>query len=84
MYLANLFKGYNSCYNAVVDIEFKDYIKQKKSSYEDGTLNLGEDQLMLIAENKFDALVQSGDWNQPTREQEQIIVLTATIQNMEW
>jgi len=75
----NLFKGYN----AVVDIEFKDYIKQKKSSYEDGTLNLGEDQLMLIAENKFDALVQSGDWNQPTREQEQIIALTATIQNME-
>eukprot|EP00978_Attheya_sp_CCMP212_P019046 scaffold52887_cov69-Attheya_sp.AAC.2 len=38
---------------------------------------------MLIAENKFDALVQSGSWNQPTREQEQIIALTATIQNME-
>eukprot|EP00978_Attheya_sp_CCMP212_P017977 scaffold48642_cov28-Attheya_sp.AAC.1 len=38
---------------------------------------------MLIAENKFDALVQSEDWNQPTREQEQIIALTATIQNME-
>eukprot|EP00978_Attheya_sp_CCMP212_P009887 scaffold23516_cov40-Attheya_sp.AAC.1 len=75
----NLFKGYN----AVVDIKLKDYIKQKKSSYEDGTLNLVEDQLMLITENKFDALVQSGDWNQPTREQEQIIALTATIQNME-
>jgi hypothetical protein len=74
----NLFKGYNS----VTDIEFKHYIKQKKSAYEDGTLNLEEDQLMIVAENKFDALVQSGDWNQPTREQEQIIALTATIQNM--
>eukprot|EP00978_Attheya_sp_CCMP212_P009441 scaffold22332_cov61-Attheya_sp.AAC.2 len=70
-------------YDAVVDLEFKDYIKQKKYSYEDGTVNLEENQLMLIAENKFDALVQSGSWNQPTREQEQIIALTATIQNME-
>jgi hypothetical protein len=74
----NLFKGYNS----VTDIEFKNYIKQKKSAYEDGTLNLEEDQLMMVAENKFDALVQAGDWNQPTREQEQIIALTATIHDM--
>jgi hypothetical protein len=74
----NLFKGYNS----VTDIEFKQYIKQKKSAYEDGTLDLEEDQLMMVAENKFDALVQAGDWNQPTREQEQIIALTTTIQEM--
>eukprot|EP00978_Attheya_sp_CCMP212_P011208 scaffold27538_cov54-Attheya_sp.AAC.2 len=80
-HLFNLFKGYD----AVVDLNFKDYyIKQKKSSYEDGMLNLKEDQLMLIGENKFDALVQSGGWNQPTREQEQIIALMTTIQqNME-
>eukprot|EP00978_Attheya_sp_CCMP212_P009439 scaffold22331_cov106-Attheya_sp.AAC.1 len=31
--LFNLFKGYDT----VVDLDFKDYTKQKKSSYEDGT-----------------------------------------------
>eukprot|EP00978_Attheya_sp_CCMP212_P040337 scaffold219054_cov37-Attheya_sp.AAC.2 len=36
--LFNLFKGYD----AVVDLDFKDYIKQKKSSYKDGTVNLEE------------------------------------------
>eukprot|EP00978_Attheya_sp_CCMP212_P044861 scaffold325090_cov78-Attheya_sp.AAC.1 len=77
--LFNLFEGYD----AVIDLDFKDYIKQKKSSYKDGTLNLEEDQLMLIAENKFDLLVQSGSWSQPTREQEQNIALMATIQSME-
>eukprot|EP00978_Attheya_sp_CCMP212_P041485 scaffold238424_cov37-Attheya_sp.AAC.1 len=37
---------------------------------------------MDIAQNKFDALVQDGTWNRPTKEQEQIIALTATIENM--
>ena len=52
--LFNLFKGYD----AVLDLDFKDYIKQKKSAYEDGTVNLEENQLMLIAENKFEPLLR--------------------------
>jgi hypothetical protein len=76
--LFNLFKGYA----AVKDLDFKEYIKAKKSAYEDGTLDLEEETLMDIAQNKFDALVQDGTWNRPTKEQEQIIALTATIENM--
>eukprot|EP00978_Attheya_sp_CCMP212_P039026 scaffold198911_cov69-Attheya_sp.AAC.1 len=76
--LFNLFKGYA----AVKDLDFKEYIKAKKSAYEDGTLDLEEEALMDIAQNKFDALVQDGTWNRPTKEQEQIIALTATIENM--
>jgi hypothetical protein len=76
--LFNLFKGYN----AVKDLEFKEYIKTKKSAYEDGTLDLKEETLMNLAQNKFDTLVQDGTWNRPTKEQEQIIALTATIESM--
>eukprot|EP00978_Attheya_sp_CCMP212_P033086 scaffold131938_cov70-Attheya_sp.AAC.2 len=77
--LFNLFKGYA----AVKDLDFKEYIKAKKSAYEDGTLDLEEETLMDIAQNKFDALVQDGTcWNRPTKEQEQNIALTATIENM--
>jgi hypothetical protein len=76
--LFNLFKGYA----AVKDLEFKEYIKAKKSAYEDGTLDLEEETLMNLAQNKFDALVQDGTWNRPTKEQEQIIALTATIETM--
>eukprot|EP00978_Attheya_sp_CCMP212_P007479 scaffold17327_cov67-Attheya_sp.AAC.3 len=50
--LFNLFKGYA----AVKDLDFKEYIKAKKSAYEDGTLDLEEEALMDIAQNKFDAL----------------------------
>eukprot|EP00978_Attheya_sp_CCMP212_P028719 scaffold99940_cov69-Attheya_sp.AAC.1 len=77
--LFNLFKGYA----AVKDIDFsKEYIKAKKSAYEDRTLDLEEESFMDIAKNKFDALVQDGTWNRLTKEREQIISLTATIENI--
>jgi hypothetical protein len=76
--LFNLFKGYA----VVTDVDFKDYIKDKKSAYEDGTIDLEEESLMDLAQNKFDALVQEGTWNRPSAEQSQIIALTATLENM--
>jgi hypothetical protein len=76
--LFNLFKGYA----VVKDVDFKEYIKAKKSAYEDGTIELEEETLMDIAQNKFDALVQEGTWNRPSAEQEQIIALTATLENL--
>eukprot|EP00978_Attheya_sp_CCMP212_P026064 scaffold85006_cov63-Attheya_sp.AAC.2 len=51
----------------------------RRSVYEDGTLDLEEESLMNIARrNKFDALVQDGTWNRPSRVQEQSIALAAT------
>jgi hypothetical protein len=78
--LFNLFKGYAVV--ADVDVDFKEYIKAKKSAYEDGTIDLNEETLMDLAQNKFDALVQEGTLNRPSVEQAQIIALTSTIENM--
>jgi hypothetical protein len=77
--LFNLFKGYA----AVKDLDFKEYIMAKKFAYEDSTLDLEEETItMNLAQNKFNALAQDGTCNIPSKEQEQIIALTATIESM--
>jgi YHS domain-containing protein len=73
-----LFKGYE----AVPDPVFKDYIKQKKSAYEEGgTINPKE--LMQLAQNNFEGCVLAKTWNAPTNEQEQIIALEARIERLQ-
>jgi hypothetical protein len=76
--IVNLFKGYE----AVPDRVFKDYIKQKKSAYEEGgTIN--PEELMQLAQNKFEGRVLAKTWNAPTGEQEQIIALEAHIERLQ-
>ena len=55
--LVNLFQAY-----AVVnDEEFREYIRGKRHSYEDGG-TLTENTLMVNAENHFDMRVEAGTW----------------------
>jgi hypothetical protein len=76
--IVNLFKGYE----AVPDRVFKDYIEQKKSAYEEGgTIN--PEELMQLAQNKFEGRVLAKTWNAPTDEQEQIIALEARIERLQ-
>jgi hypothetical protein len=76
--IVNLFKGYE----AVPDKVFKDYIEQKKSSFEEGgTIN--PDELMQLAQNKYEGRVLAKTWNAPSDEQEQIIALEARIQSLQ-
>jgi len=73
--MVNLFKGYL----AAPDKEFSAYIKQKKNSYEEGQ-DLQEEDLMTMAENKFKSLVRAGEWNVPSKEQKEILALTAKLE----
>jgi hypothetical protein len=76
--IVNLFKGYE----AVPDKVFKDYIEQKKSSFEEGgTIN--PDELMQLAQNKYEGRVLAKTWNAPSDEQEQIIALEARIESLQ-
>jgi hypothetical protein len=76
--IVNLFKGYE----AVPDKVFKDYIEQKKSGFEEGgTIN--PDELMQLAQNKYEGRVLAKTWNAPSDEQEQIIALEARIQSLQ-
>ncbi len=72
--LMNLFKGYE----ATSDQAFRSYISKKRDTYEEDG-NMTVDQLMTLAENKFHALVESNKWNAPTKEQEQILALSAEV-----
>jgi len=75
--LINLFKGYL----AAPDKEFNMYIKQKKNNYEEGQ-DLMEGDIMVMAENKYKTLARSGEWNAPSREQQEILALTAKLETM--
>jgi hypothetical protein len=76
--IVNLFKGYE----AVPDRVFKDYIEQKKSNFEEGSA-ITTEELMQLAQNKFEGRVLAKTWNAPTDEQEQIIALEARIESLQ-
>ncbi len=76
--LMNLFKGYD----AASDQAFRSYISKKKDSYEEDG-DLVENTLMDLAENKYHALVEAGKWNAPTKEQEQILALSAEVKALQ-
>jgi hypothetical protein len=75
--IVNLFKGSE----AVPDRVFKDYIEQKKSNSEEGS-TITSEELMQLAQNKFEGHMLAKTWNAPT-EQEQIIALEARIENLQ-
>ena len=77
--LANLFKGYM----CVTDSSFVEFIKRKKDAYEEGEIELTPEQLMESAANKFNALKQSGRWQQASEQDEKIIALQAKIKLLE-
>jgi hypothetical protein len=71
----NLFNAYKS----VKDREFSRYITQKESDYEEGVIHMSEERLMLLAENKYKTLVEKGQWQAPTEEEEKIVALQTEI-----
>ena len=76
--LTDLFKAYKQA----SDQKFVDYIEQKESDYEDGT-NFTADQLMTLAQNKYQTKLENGTWNAPTEADEKIIALEAEIKKLQ-
>ena len=73
--LNNLFKGLL----AAKDHNFHKYILRKEEDYEEGTSNLTPAQLKTLAKTKYRILVEKGQWNAPSAEEEQIVALRAEI-----
>jgi hypothetical protein len=66
-------------YRAAPDKEFVLYIKDLKNQYEDGRANYTAQEVMVLAENKYKAYKQSGEWGKPSDEQAEIVALTSKI-----
>jgi len=75
--LSNLFKAYK----VVKDKEFTKYIDNKKNVYDEGK-DINPLQLMLLVANKFKRMKQDDEWNAPSEEQEQIMVLQAQVNKL--
>ena len=68
--LSNLFKGYLAASNR----QFTAYIKTKLERYEEGS-NISSNDLMIMAKVKYQIIVDKGEWNAPSPEETQILVL---------
>ena len=76
--LVNLFKAY-----AVVnDEEFREYIRGKRHTYEDGDSAMTENTLMTNAENHYDMRVEAGTWKIVDKKTERIMALEGEIRNI--
>ena len=75
--LVNLFKAYF----VVSDRAFKSYIEQHQNAYDDGE-NISYETLMSKAENKYKALVERDQWNEKSKEEEQIVALNAELKKL--
>jgi hypothetical protein len=73
--LINLFKGYK----AANDVEFLDFIRRKANAYEEGD-DINTNNLMADSLIKFKARKLIGKWSAPTKEQDQILALTAQVE----
>ena len=76
--LINLFKGYRAVNNEA----FRTWLQRKSDDSDDGTLVLTTDGLMLAAKNKYDAMIETNTWNEPTSN-EKIVALAATVKAVE-
>ena len=75
--LANLFNRYA----AASDKAFVNYIKKKKEDYDEGN-DILPNQLMVLAANKYKAMVESKEWRALDEQAEQIIALQAQVKKL--
>ena len=71
-------------YKAAPDDEFVVYIKDLKSQCDDGRATFTAEDLMVRAENKYEArlLDEENAWGKPSEEQEKIVAMTAEINSL--
>jgi hypothetical protein len=75
--LVNLFEGYK----AADDVEFKDLLKRKENEYNEGK-DVTVQNLMADMVAKYRSRVLHKEWSAPTKEQEQILALSAQVQQL--
>jgi hypothetical protein len=73
--LTNLFKGYK----VANDVEFANFIRRKENSYEEGE-DVNPNNLMADSLTKYKARKLGDTWSTPTKEQGQILALSAQVE----
>ncbi len=68
-----------SPYAVIPCFEFRTYIKQKQDNYTDGSLKLMHEELILLATNKSNLLVQEDKWGTISLDEEKIIAMQAEL-----
>jgi hypothetical protein len=76
--LVNLFKGYK----VANDVEFLDFIRRKENEYEEGH-DVNANILISDTTTKYKARTMNHKWAAPTKEQGQILALTAQIERLQ-
>ena len=71
-------------YKAAPDEEFVTYIKDLKSQCDDGRATFTAEDLMVRAENKYEARLLDDEnvWGKPTEEREKIVAMSAEINSL--
>jgi hypothetical protein len=75
--LITLFKGYKVANN----VEFLDFLRRKENAYKEG-YDVGPLNLMAELLVKYKARMVVGKWSAPTKEQGQILALTAQVKQL--
>lgn len=75
--MVNVFRGLKAC----SDTTFVRYITRKEDDYNEGQ-DVTVDALLDLAGNKYESLIEAGEFNQPTDEQKKIVALTAQLEKL--
>ena len=68
-----------TAYSVVPCALFRLYIKNKADQYTDGTATFTHEELILLATNKYNLLVQTGEWGAKSLEEEKIVAMQAEL-----
>jgi len=55
------------------------YIKNKVDQYTDGTATFTHEELMLLTTNKYNLLMQTGEWGAKSLKEEKIVAMQAEL-----
>jgi hypothetical protein len=74
--LVNLLTAYMTC----SDAKFLAWTRSKENDYKEGQITLTPEELMTLADNKYNSVVENGKWMQESDNQKRIVALIAQLQ----
>ena len=78
----NLLVNFFNAYLLVPDVTFTNHIQKQKDDYDDGYVKVTENFLMAKGSLKHKILSKEGNYNVPTKEEKNIIALSAEFDNL--
>jgi hypothetical protein len=70
-------------YQMVEDHDFNRFIQRKKEDHDDNHEEMTPEILLLLAETKYNQLIQAKTWRTPPPEEEKFVTLTAQLKKIE-